>query len=144
MGGEGARGNLILYEGEKTIEKVDCKLFGKGIIRSVFRQIDSISIFFFFQRSIVGDCPIDGFGSRCVRFYPAVQERLSAGDEAWRIDIDRAGSERDRSRTPEASLQLLISLENLSFVPDHPVSDQDPSETRMDRSISALAIVITN
>lgn len=39
-GGEGARGNLILYEGEKTIEKVDCKLFGKGIIRSVFRQIE--------------------------------------------------------------------------------------------------------
>lgn len=68
MGGEGARGNLILYEGEKTIEKVDCKLFGKGIIRSVFRQIDSISIFFFFQRSIVGDCPIDGFGSRASGF----------------------------------------------------------------------------
>lgn len=49
MGGEGARGNLILYEGEKTIEKVDCKLFGKGIIRSIFRQIDSISILFFFR-----------------------------------------------------------------------------------------------
>lgn len=82
-GGEGARGNLILYEEEKTIEKVDCKLFGKGIIRSVFRQIDSISILFFFRihrsleivRSMDSVAGASGFIRPCKNDYPRGMKR---------------------------------------------------------------------
>lgn len=70
FGGEREREGIWFYTREKRRSRrliVNC-LARELFVRSFDRSNNSISILFFFQRSIVGDCPIDGFGSRASGF----------------------------------------------------------------------------